>query len=588
MSANASIADRFETVSEAQPEWPAVHAGGQQATYEELATHAARIAHHLLQAGLQPGDRVALCFERGVSAFAAWLGVLRAGAIVVPLVPAHPVERLRLQVGDASPRYVLSDSRSWQQACLVADGHASVLDVDGLEVISVRTWPRVRDTDPATILYTSGSSGKPKGVIQTHRNILHHIDVGAVAFGTTRDDRISLLTWYAMAQGMIVTASALLCGATLCVFDVRRDGLTALAEWLDDERISMYVSVSSLFRSFARTLDPSRRFPDVRLVRIGGERVTPDDVSACRRHFGSTARVLVSYAATEAGPIALHQVHSAERFPEGIVPVGRALDGVTVVVRDEHGRQLPDEETGELIVRSAYLSDGYWGQPTQTAQAFSTPNDAASTGEREYHTGDLGRIRNGCIEHLGRIRNSVQIGGLRIELEEVEAALLACPDVLRGAVLAKPRPDNEAQIVAYVQPIEGRSPTVDTLRSAMEQHLPEQMIPSRFLILETLALTDSGKIDRQRLPEPPAERPTLSSEWAEPITPVERVVAATVGEILGVARVGRDDAILSMGADSLMAGQVASRLSKHFGKRISLGDLLRASTVARIAALVEL
>jgi acyl carrier protein len=122
----------------------------------------------------------------------------------------------------------------------------------------------------------------------------------------------------------------------------------------------------------------------------------------------------------------------------------------------------------------------------------------------------------------------------------------------------------------------------------MEQHLPEQMIPSRFLILETLALTDSGKIDRQRLPDPPAERPTLSSEWAEPITPVEREVAATVCEILGVARVGRDDALLSMGADSLMAGQVASRLSKRFGKRISLGDLMRASTVARIAALVEL
>src|SRR5262249_33021034 len=265
----------------------------------------------------------------------------------------------------------------------------------------------------------------------------------------------SLLTWYAMAQGMIVTASALLCGATLCAFDVRRDGLTALAEWLDDERISVYVSVSSLFRSFARTLDPSRRFPDVRLARIGGERVTPDDVSACRRHFAPAARLLVSYAATEAGPIALHEVHSAETFPEGIVPVGTALDGVTVVVRDEHGRPLPDEETGELVVRSASLSSGYWGQPTQTPQAFSTPIDAASTSEREHHQGDVGESGNAVREHLGGIRTPLQIGGVGIDPEEVEAALHAWPNVLRGPVLAKPRPDNELQIVAYVQPIEG-------------------------------------------------------------------------------------------------------------------------------------
>src|SRR6185436_18069260 len=161
-----------------------------------------------------------------------------------------------------------------------------------------RAWPRVEPADPATILYTSGTSGKPKGVIQTHGNILNKVDVCAVAFRTTRADRISLLTWYAMAQGMIVTASALLRGATLCAFDVRQEGLTALADWLVTQRISVYVSVASLFRSFARTLDPSRQFPDVRLVRIGGERVTPDDVAAHRRHF-PRARLLVSYAADE-------------------------------------------------------------------------------------------------------------------------------------------------------------------------------------------------------------------------------------------------------------------------------------------------
>jgi acyl carrier protein len=165
--------------------------------------------------------------------------------------------------------------------------------------------------------------------------------------------------------------------------------------------------------------------------------------------------------------------------------------------------------------------------------------------------------------------------------------LQACPDVLRAAALAKPRRDNELQIVEYVQPVPGCSPTVDTLRAFMETRLPEQMIPSMFVILETLPLTDSGKVDRQQLPDPSSDRPLLSSQWAEPITPVERIVAEIVCEVLGIERVGRKDAFLSIGGDSLRAGQVASRLSGHFGKPISLADLLVASTVAGIATLVE-
>ena len=240
-----------------------------------------------------------------------------------------------------------------------------------------------------------------------------------------------------MAQGMIITASALMRGATLCAFDVRREGLTALADWLVDERISVYVSVSSLFRSFARTLDPHDGFRRP----FGTNRGRARHAGRCRRpsaafHPRATPG---AYAATEAGPIALHEVGAAETFPEGVVPVGRTLAGVTVFVRDEAGRQMPDAESGELVVRSAYLSPGYWGQPEQTAQAFLTSSAAALTGERDYPTGDLGRIRNGRIEHLGRVGHRIQIGGVRIELEGVEAALHACPDVLRAAALAKPR-----------------------------------------------------------------------------------------------------------------------------------------------------
>jgi len=584
-----SIADRFERIAQTQPQREAVNGERQQATYGALASHAARIAHHLLEAGVSRGDRVALCLEQGPSAFAAWFGVMRAGAIVVPLVPAHPVARLRLAVEDASPRFVLSDNRSWQSASAVADGLAPLIDVNRLDSAPARTWPDVLSTDPATILYTSGTSGKPKGVIQTHRNILQKVDVCAEAFGTTGADRFAVLTWLAMAQGTTIAANALLTGATLCSFNVRREGLTALANWLLEQRISIYVSVASLFRTFVRTLESSRQFPDVRLVRIGGERVTPDDVAAYRRHFFRGSRFLVSYAGTETGPIAVHEVGHEETFPDGVVPVGKPFDGVIVLVRDERGQPVADGHTGELIIRSAYNSPGYWGQPHQTKQAFVSTDDAAATGEREYRTGDLGRIRNGLVEHLGRISNRIQIRGFSVELEEVEAALHACPDVLRAAAIAKSRGDDDVQIVAYVQPVEGRSPTVETLRTAMGTLVPEPMIPTVFVILKALPVTDSGKVDRQHLPDPATYRPTPSSEFSAPIPPVaaatetETRLLAIWRELLGGERLSTRDNFFDCGGHSLTAMRLVSRIRDEMRVELPLQAVFEHPTIAALA-----
>ena len=212
-SMDISVADRFEAVAQAQPERSAVNAGGQQATYGELAAHAASIAHHLLEAGVEPGDRVALCLERGTSAFAAWLGVLRAGAVVVPLVPMHPVEHLRRLVEDASPRCVLSNSRSWQTACAVADGHASVVDVNAPEAAPARAWPRVRPADPATHPVHVGHERKAQ---RRDPDTRQHLEQGRrLCRRVPHDSRRSVFAVDLVRDGagMIVTASALLRGA---------------------------------------------------------------------------------------------------------------------------------------------------------------------------------------------------------------------------------------------------------------------------------------------------------------------------------------------------------------------------------------
>ena len=288
-------------------------------------------------------------------------------------------------------------------------------------------------------------------------------------------------------------------------FDVRREGLSRLADWLIGERISVYVSSATLFRTLADSLDGSRRFPALRIMRVGGERVTADDVAAHRRLFGPESRLLHAYSTTESGPVAMHVVERDQTFPDGIVPVGRPPDGVAVFLQDDSGNSPAAGAVGEIVVRSQYLSPGYWEDAERTAAAYAPVPGSPEL--RDYRTGDLGRLRDGLLEHLRRTASRVKIRGFRVELEEVEVVLGRCPDVLRAVAVTRLQADGTAVLVAYVERRSGCNPTSDTLRAALALTLPEYSIPSVFVILDNLPLTESGKPDRALLPELPGDRP---------------------------------------------------------------------------------
>ena len=210
-----------------------------------------------------------------------------------------------------------------------------------------------------------------------------------------------------------------------------------------------------------------------------------------------------------------------------------------------------------------------------------------SNSEREYRTGDLGRVRAGRLEHLGRKGYRVKIRGFRIELEEVETALHNCPGILRAAVAVKPDVDGEPRLVGYTEPAPDSAPTADTIRANLAKQLPDHMIPSAFVLLEKLPMTESGKVDRALLPDPPRDRPVLSSAWAPAETALEAAIARIWSEVLGIEPIGVHDAFLSIGGDSLKATQVVARLSSELQVSISLGDVLQAPTIADLAALLK-
>lgn len=568
-------------------------------TYRDTCELIDRVANAIFEVSVAPQDRVVLLFGHRVAAFAAALGVVKSGAIAVPLMASTPPDRRDQIARDAQPACVVTDIANEGDALALARGSMPVIVIERLLPAPDREWPSLSASDPAFIMYASGSSGEPKGVVQTHRSVLQKIRATTLMLETTPADRIAMFSTYAVGQGLTAVFSALLRGGTLCQFDVRRQGLERLARWLVEQRISIFISSATLFRSLVRTLDRSAQFPDLRLIRLGSERITTQDVDAYRQLFGvrlahkathesesRTPRLLIAYSSTETANISMHFVGPDEQFPDGIVPVGRPSEGVTVSVVDDAGQPLPPGEEGEIVVRSAYLPAGYWRDAERTLRTYLPVPGAPE--ERLCRTGDLGRMRpDGCLEHRGRKDRRVKIRGFRVELEEVETLLSNHPSVVHAAVLERADRRGDPLLVAYLEMKAGPNRPVEDVRRHASLHFPDYMVPATFIVLDAMPVSDTGKINRSRLPDPPLDRPSLSAAYLPPRTALESTLAAIWQDVLGLDRIGVHDPLLMVGGDSLRAAQISSRVAATLGVDVPLWDLLEASTIADLARLIE-
>jgi len=563
---------------------PAIRNLAGNLSYADLADDAARVAHVALETGLRPQDRALLLFDHRPRAISALLGVIKAGGIAVPLTASTPLARRELVLRDAEPACVITDVANEHDARALAPQRLPVIVIDRLAPAPPRRWPTLDVSDPAVISYTSGSTGQPKGVVQSHASIMQKLWATAQRLETTPDDRITMFSTYAVGQGMTAAMSALVCGATVCQFDVRRLGFERLAKWLVDERISIYISSATLIRALGRATGEVG-CTGLRVVRVGSERVTVEDVAACRRMFPQ-ARMLIAYSSTETANIAMHVVGEHETFPSGVVPVGLPNPGVTVSIIDEAGEALQPGQEGEVVVQSAYLPKGYWRDPERTARTYMTV--AGVDGERLCRTGDLGRIRtDGCLEVLGRKDRRVKIRGFRIELDEIESLLGRHASVARAAVLAKPDHRGDLLLVAYLEMADGLATPIEDVRSFALARLPDYMVPTSFVVVEKMPAGDLGKVDRSRLPDPPRARPSMSAEYVAPRTPLERTISTIWQDVLGHDAIGVHDPFLMIGGDSLRAAQIASRVSTALERDVPLWELLDASTIANLAEIIE-
>ena len=586
-----SVASCFESVVERFPNQLAIESLTERLTYAELNQRANRIARAIVAIRGTREEPIALLLEQGATFIASMLAVLKAGKSYAPLDPAFPEQRTVDILADTEAPILITSNENLEYAQKLASVNCTVLNTDDLDPdLSADNLDLPISPDaPAYIIYTSGSTGKPKGVLQNQRNLLHNCMNQTNAFRMRVGDRMTLLHSCSVMGAVRVIYNALLNGVTLYPFDVKAEGLTALRDLLIQKEITVYHSVATLFRHLASILPPDYRFPDMRLVILGGEAATRKDFELYQQHFTDDCELATGLGATETGTVCVNLLTKISPVSKSLLPPGYPVASMEVLLLDEHDQEVPTGEVGEIVIRSPYLAKGYWKRPDLTAAAFSEVSERG--GIYQYRMGDLGRMEpDGCLVHMGRKDFQVKIRGYRVELSEIEVTILDTGVIKEAVVVGckNTRKDHHQDIedelflAAYYVPKAGNSVASETLRNYIAKKLPSYMIPAVFVPLEALPLTANGKIDRRSLPAPDQIRKAPVS-FVAPRDNWERQLVTIWEGILGVKSIGVKNNFFDLGGHSLLAARLFAEIKETFDQDLPLAALFQAPTIEELA-----
>ncbi|HTG35648.1 MAG TPA: non-ribosomal peptide synthase/polyketide synthase [Thermoanaerobaculia bacterium] len=557
---------------ERTPDAVALIHGHERLTYRQLAARSVRVASRLRAAGVGPEVRVGIFLRRTPELIATLIGVQRAGGAYVPLDPAYPRERLAAILEDAGAPVLVTEESL--RELLPATGARILLgDEDPSEELpaALPELPAgVRASLLAYLIYTSGSTGRPKGVAIEHRSAVALIYWLREVFPPADMARVLASTSICFDMSIFEIFATLAMGGAM----VLAENALELPELPAASEVTLINTVPSAMAELLRLGAVPR---SVRTVNLGGE---PLRGALTRRIYelGTVERVFNLYGPSEDTTFSTFELVPRQGEPT----IGRPVTNTWAYIVDAGLRLVPTGVPGELFLGGEGISRGYLGRPDLTAERY-LPNPFGSAGERMYRTGDLTRwLADGRLEYLGRIDHQVKVRGFRVEPGEIEAALLAHPEVAEAAVIARELAPGDLRLVAFVAPAQA-SPAA--LRSFLARRLPEYMVPSSVAALPALPLTPNGKIDRRalsRMSVAPAGRADAAA--AAPRTPAERFLAGLWSELLGVERVGVHDSFFSLGGHSLLATQLVSRVREAFAIEIPLGQIFETPTVAALAA----
>ena len=605
----------FESQVEKTPDAIAVEFGSQKLTYAQLNVKANQLARHLQTLGVKPEVLVGLCVERSLEMVAGLLGILKAGGAYVPLDPNYPAERLGYMLADSGVSILLTQQKLVD---VLPENSAKVICLDKDPIyrdVTCNVSPivsKVKANNLAYIIYTSGSTGKPKGVMIEHRSLVNFIEAAKLEYEISPEDKVlqfssisfdvaaeEIYTCLTSGGALVLRTDEMISSIPQFLQSCRESGLTVL-----DLPTAYWHQLTSELVTTGEILPAS-----IRLVIIGGEAALAETLNLWEKYGENkliqTPLLINAYGPTEATvettTCRLSELRSHNKNSQ--LPIGRPLKNVKVYILDKYLQPVPIAVPGELYIGGAGLARGYFNCPELTAEKFI--QNPWKESQRLYKTGDLVRyLSNGNIEFLGRIDNQVKIRGFRIELGEVETAIATHPQIKEAVVIVREDEPGKKRLVAYIvetlhvtslqteksvlESLRGRKSTPptfrniqNTLRDFLKQKLPDYMVPSVFVMLDSLPLTPSGKVDRRALPIPSVNIDL--ENFVTPRTSTEEVLAGIWKNVLSLKQVGIHDNFFELGGDSIISIQIIAR-THQAGLKLTPKQLFQYQTIAELAA----
>lgn len=576
------IHDLVQGQAKRTPDAIAVTAGDLKLTYAELDLRSAHLAALLQSRGVGPHVIVALCMRRSPALVVGALGVLKAGAAYLPLDPSDPPARLATLLQESATPLVLSQenvagvlpSGNWEKIILGEDGELPY------RPIHTDSTTRVNSSDLAYVIFTSGSTGRPKGVEITHANLLNLVDWHVRAFQVATTDRATLYASPGFDAAVWELWPYLATGATVHVVD---ESIRTSPELLRDWMVAKGITVSFVPTALAESLI-ALRWPQETALRF---LLTGADVLRSYPRHDLPFVLVNNYGPTECTVVATSGPVSSDANIGQLPTIGRPIDGVQIYIVDEQLNRVPEGEYGELVLGGAGVGRGYLKLPELTAQKFVADPFSAKEGSRLYRTGDLARVaRDGQIIFLGRLDEQVKIRGHRIEPGEISTVLNGHPGIDTSFVTTQ-KDISGPRLIAYAALKPSACIQASELRNFLAERLPDYMVPSTFVKIDTLPLTTHGKVDRGALPVPAPDNILTDDSYEPPESEIEHWLAELLTSLLGVNRISRNDNFFRLGGHSLLGAQLIAKIQQRFEIELSLRTLFDHPSVQGIAAKIE-
>lgn len=579
------IHQRFEKQVLQRPDKIALEWQSGSYTYAELNRRANVLAHFFIR-GLPMGlERIGILLPNNSETIVSMLGCMKAGKAYVPLDVNFPPERLAQMTSDCQPQAILCDSANCQLAMKIAPMNCRVINLqeadfsEGIDNPNLKTDPM----DLAYILYTSGTTGRPKGIAFVHRNLLHTKMCLTNELFYSPSDRVTWLHSPSFGSSIVDIYCALLNGGTMLPWDSKRQGFTGMAAWLKEKKATTFHWIPSALRQFSRTIPEGTIFDSVRISVMAGEPLTRREVDLHRKFFSPRSHLVNQVGTGESYNYYLYRMAHDTPLEGSNVPGGHPVSPEReLLILDDQRKPLPRGQIGEIGIRSNYMSIGYWRDEALTRQKFvNVDGDPTPV----YLTGDLGQLdQDGCLTHLGRKDFQIKVRGIRIEPADIEHVLNSAPCVKEAAVWIAKNNQGEDQLVAYVVNAPGKFDESMVI-AHLSAKLPDYMVPRRLVILESLPMLPTGKVNRRALPNPFVDEGPSGNDANPSCHQVGRMerLASLYREVLGLPNVDVRKSFGDLGGDSLGAAVLAARIHSDFGVEIPFMRISGRNTLTDVA-----